>query len=228
MTFVLVHSPLLGPGSWAPVAEELRSRRQAVTVPDLRSALDQPVIWEAQVKAVVDALPSGSDRTLWFVAHSGAGPLLPAIQARLEGPPAGYLFVDAAMPHPGRSRLETLPQELRIRFRMLEEEGVLRPWHRWFGSDTIERLLPDPAMRERFVAELPQVPMRMFEEKLPDNRGWPNAPCCYLRLSEAYLQESVAAVGLGCRAAVLEGDHLSIVTRPRQVVDAMLRLMGPT
>ncbi len=36
---VLLHSPMLGPLSWQPTADELSAARQPVAVPDLRAGL---------------------------------------------------------------------------------------------------------------------------------------------------------------------------------------------
>ena len=104
---------------------------------------------------------------------------------------------------------------------------MLPPWTDWFDVEEIEKLLPDPQIRQAFVSELPRVPIQMFEETLPESRGWPNAVCCYLRLSPAYVEDSVRAVSAACRIAVFDGNHLSIVTDPDGVTAAMLDLAGP-
>ena len=50
--------------------------------------------------------------TLWYldmpvvlVAHSGAGPLLPAIRASIHNPIRAYVFVDAGLPRDGRGKI---------------------------------------------------------------------------------------------------------------------------
>jgi hypothetical protein len=46
-----------------------------------------------------------------LVGHSGAGPLLAAMGESL-GCVEGYVFVDAGLPHPGRSWFDSAPPEL--------------------------------------------------------------------------------------------------------------------
>src|SRR5262245_8795614 len=108
MMFVLVHSPLVGPLTWSRVAEELRGLGEGVVVPVLPEALEAPA-WQAAAGAVAEAAP---DAPLVLVAHSGAGPLLPAVRMALgRRVPAAYIFVDAGIPRPETTRLEMLRAE---------------------------------------------------------------------------------------------------------------------
>jgi hypothetical protein len=55
--FVLVHSPVVGPRTWRPVAEHLASLGHDVTVPSLLAVGDaDPPFWPRVVSAVTDAL----------------------------------------------------------------------------------------------------------------------------------------------------------------------------
>ncbi len=55
--FVLVHSPLVGPLTWGPVAAELRGRGYAAVVPALRAGeTADPPYWRQHVAAAVAAL----------------------------------------------------------------------------------------------------------------------------------------------------------------------------
>ncbi len=228
MRFVLVHSPLVGPLSWARVAAALEERGHAVLVPSLAEAtLADGGLWQAQVRAVAEAVRDGGGTdAVWLVGHSGAGPLLPAVGKELSVPVAGYLFVDAALPHPGRSRLEALPAEFRDRLRALVDEGWLPPWNEWFEPGALERLLPDPTLRAAFVADLPRLPWRMFEEVLPDVAGWPESGCGYLQLSDAYEAEASQAAAAGWPLMHRDGHHLWPLTHPREVAAALLTLAG--
>lgn len=54
--FLFVHSPLMGPSTWAPVAAAVRSRGAAAMVPDLSAvASASPPFWAWLADAVVDA-----------------------------------------------------------------------------------------------------------------------------------------------------------------------------
>ena len=46
MLFVLVHSPLVGPATWEPVARELAARGHCALVPSLLHVSDgEPPVW---------------------------------------------------------------------------------------------------------------------------------------------------------------------------------------
>lgn len=75
--WVLVHSPLLSPAFWGPVASVLRGRGQLVLTADMSSALGKRQGYAvAQADLVADAVDADTVR---LVAHSGAGPILPAV-----------------------------------------------------------------------------------------------------------------------------------------------------
>ncbi|HEY1179013.1 MAG TPA: alpha/beta hydrolase, partial [Phytomonospora sp.] len=87
--FVLVHSPLVGPLSWVPVAEILG----AGTVVPLLAGAGGPPYYPAFARAIADAAPDGAI----LVAHSGAGALLSlaADLAEEDGRTvAGLIYVD--------------------------------------------------------------------------------------------------------------------------------------
>src|SRR4051794_29906366 len=98
--FVLVHSPLVGPGTWAPVAEQLTRRGATVIVPSLAGVeLAGPPFWPfvaERVGAAIAELPA--QRPVVLVAHSNAGLFVPVLTAAAARPVAGCLFVDASLP----------------------------------------------------------------------------------------------------------------------------------
>jgi pimeloyl-ACP methyl ester carboxylesterase len=221
--FVLLHSPLVGPVTWEALAGAIRERGYEVTVPDLTDAVsDGPPYWPRQVKAIVERVVA---RPVILVAHSGAGPLLPAAGRALDRV-EGYIFVDAGLPYPGRSWLETAPAELAEQLRAMTRDGWLPPWPEWFGTEVLTDLLPDPKVRARFVASCPPLPMAMFKETQPAVPGWPLAPCAYLRLSDAYQAQADQARSLGWPVAELGSHHLAVLTDAEAVVGPLLDLVG--
>src|SRR5260221_13216566 len=98
-TFALIHSPLVGPITWKPVAEELRQRGIEAVVPTLSTdPADQPY-WNQHVRrvtAALEALPA--TEAIILVSHSGAGVLLPAIRQMMQRPIGGYIYVDSGLP----------------------------------------------------------------------------------------------------------------------------------
>src|SRR5690349_9225943 len=113
--FVLVHSLLLGPRSWAPVAAALADRGAAAVVPSLAGVtdLDDPPFWPGvaeRVGAAIGRLPAG--RPVVVVAHSNAGPMVPVIVAASPRPVAGCVFVEARLPARTGSTPAASPERL--------------------------------------------------------------------------------------------------------------------
>ncbi|GAB3578314.1 hypothetical protein GCM10027445_45350 [Amycolatopsis endophytica] len=210
--FVLVHSPLVGPATWQGVAAELRARGHRIAMPSLLGALtgDGPY-YPKVVGAVAD--PGV------LVVHSGAGALVPGIAARTGAPRA--IFVDALLPHPGRSWFDTAPPELADRLRELAADGHLPPWNEWFPPGTIEELVPGQRMRDAFVAELPRVPLAYFTETHPEGTL---PPSTYLQLSDGYDEEAGQAAAQGWPVERLDSHHLGPLTDPAAVAAAIERL----
>jgi thioesterase domain-containing protein len=218
--WLLVHSPLLGPGSWAPVAAELRDAGDTVVVPDLRPALsDSSGYAQRQAALAAEAAPAGP---FVLAGHSGAGPLLPSVVAALaeRGVDAGRcILVDAGLPHPERSRRSTLPAELADHLDALTEDGMLPPWPRWWSADELAAVLPDPAARATLEADSPPLPAQLFAEPLPPHDALPTAG--YLQLSDTYAEGAASAAADGWPVRKLAADHLALLTSPSKVARAM-------
>ena len=222
-TVVLVHSPLVGPATWAPVADELRRDGADVVVPDLGVAEegDEP-FWRQHARAaaaVVRALPMGHQPVL--VAHSGAGVLLPAIRGLADRPMAAYVFVDAGLPGDG-SRIGGGPRAEQLR--ALYRGGGRFP--NWTDADLAE-LVPDPAARRRLLADLRPQPLAFWEEAIPLPTGWPDAPCAYLRFppNPAYDEPAAEARRRGWPYAELPGGHFHLLVDPPAVATAIAGLL---
>jgi hypothetical protein len=218
--FVLVHSPVTGPSTWRWVAEELVARGHRVSVPAVPPAATA-LGWSAFVGAI-GALSAGIDSPV-VVGHSGAGPLLPRIAARIRA--KALVFVDADIP-PEAGETTPVPDEFLEFLRGLAHGGVLPPWSQWFGPDSMRELIPDDRTREIVSAELPAVPLSYFETRVPVPAGWTSARCGYVLLSEAYAEQASKAAASGWSVARLPGAHLDIVTRPSAVADAILSVAG--
>ncbi len=224
--FVLIHSPLVGPFTWQPVAEELRQRGVAAIVPNLSGMQpgNQP-FWQQAAEHVRRALEGVHPISpLLLVAHSGAGALLPAIRQALKEPLAGYLFVDARLPRDGASFFTDAPPELARSLRAMEKDGWLPRWSDWFGEGAIAEILPDETVRRPFLDELERVPVAYLEEPPPVFPVWPDAPCAYLQLSRAYDQEAQAARASGWQVENLETGHLHMLVDPQGVAEKILAL----
>jgi hypothetical protein len=174
----------------------------------------------ARIVAQMDAEP-------WIaVLHSGAGGFAPALAAA-AGRLAGLIFIDAVLPDPGRRWRDTAPA-LADRLAGLTCDGLLPPWNRWFGEDPIPKLLPDTAIREAFLADLPRVPFAFLEAVSPNLREWEALPIAYLQLSGGYDAESAAAERRGWPVRRAALHHLAMVSDPDKVAALLIDLpMSP-
>lgn len=194
-TFALIHSPLVGPLTWRLVSRELAKQQLDVVVPTLidRPESTQP-FWQQHAESVAQSLDRVSkDHRIVLVAHSGAGPLLPAIRQALPHSIGGYIFVDAGLPRDGLSRLDLMK---------LQDQSWANEFHQsllrgdrfpdW-SVDDLRDIVPDDQLRQQLVAELRPRSLSFFAEPLPVFDGWPDAPCAYIQFSASYAWDAQQA-----------------------------------
>ncbi|MFJ2619790.1 alpha/beta fold hydrolase [Glutamicibacter sp. NPDC087344] len=221
--FVLVHSPLVGPSTWDFLAAGLRAGGHRVYVPDLRGTLaGGPPYLPRQTAAIAQNV---GEKPAILVGHSGAGPLLPALGNSLNRV-AGYVFIDATLPHPGRSWVEQAEAELGEQLMAMAINGWLPPWPQWWSPAVLAELLPGADLRDRFSNGCPRLPLKMFEEIQPVVTGWPDAPCAYLQLSQAYQDMAETSEVLGWPTRSLPSHHLAMLTDPELVLKALFDLVA--
>jgi len=227
-TFVLIHSPLVGPLTWSLVADELRHRGIPVVVPALsQDEEDERPYWRQHVAGVVRALaPLPHEQPLVLVGHSGAGILLPAVREASGRPVIAYVFVDAGIPEDGKSRLDLLEIELpeaAEQLRPLLAAGERFP--QWSDEELAE-VIPERTLRQGMLAELRPQSLRFFEEPIPVFAGWPDAPCAYLQFTPGYDVPARLARREGWAIVKMEGEHFHTLVDPAAVVDAFTSLIG--
>ena len=217
---ILIHSPLIGHGSWRAVAKRLEVRDRVVATPlieldDLAAPYDIAIAGgiAAQIDTVEPAV---------LAVHSGAGSLVPAISSRV--PLAAVIFVDAILPTPGRSWFDTAPASLADHLSGLAVEGMLPPWPNWFGPEVMSRLVPYAPLREAFEADCPPLPLSYFEEPASPEPMPPDLPAGYLHLSEGYDEEARSADALGWPVRSEELHHLALLTHPDRIATALVEM----
>jgi hypothetical protein len=220
---VLLHSPLLGPLSWRRVAELLRDKgveAEAAAWPRLSTLGDD--CYAALANSMAATLGRGQPAIV--VAHSGAGALIPSVAALAKSALKGVIFCDAILPHPGQSWFDTAPPNLAGQLLAGAVQNALPSWDRWWPPGALERLLPDPALREDLIAELEPIPVGYFEELAPELVL--DAPTAYLQLSGAYVEEAGIAGRKGWPVVRLPLHHLAMLTHADAVANAILSLAG--
>ncbi len=225
MLLALIHSPLVGPLTWTPVAAVLSARGVAVVLPELRDDPASPLpFWQQHAESVAQALAGSAEtRPLILVAHSGAGALLPAIRQALGRPLAGYIFVDAGLPLDGQTRLATFGDQA-ASFREFLAAGDRFP--NWTREDLLG-IVPDPALAEALTADQRPRALPFWDEPIPVFPGWPDAPGAYLLFTETYRRAANEALALGWPLRELPAAHFHMLAQPEAVAQAILNLAAP-
>jgi hypothetical protein len=220
--FVLVHSLLLGPSTWRPVADRLAKERYQVRVPSL---LDVAPFWPAVASAIHDDVAQiPASMPVVLVAHSNAGLFLPAIASGLDRRVTASIFVDAALPATTGSTPATSPENLTKFLRPMAVNGELPRWTDWWDEAEVASLFPDAETRKTVIDEQPTVPLSYYEQRIPVPDGWDDHPCAYLEFSPGYRGRAEQARERGWRVARLPGGHLNQLVDPAGTARVLIEL----
>jgi len=210
----LVPSPFTGAAAWARVAERLPD---AIAVD--YGGVSGPDWYDGAARRIAAAAGQGP----WIaVLHSGAGGFAPALA---EAGAAGLIFVDAVRPHPGRSLREVEPRFVDY-LAGRAVDACLPAWNRWFDEDPLPRLVPDAALREAIIADLPRTPLAFLDAVPPATDAWESLPAAYLQLSRRYAVQADWAEARGWPVRRLDQHHLAMATHPADVAAALQALVS--
>lgn len=227
-TFLLIHSPLVGPLTWSLVAEQMRQKDINVIVPTL---IDSPAsnepFWKQHAESVSHALADiPNDIILTLIAHSGAGPLLPAIRETFPNPIRAYVFVDAGIPHGGATRLELMrsedPDWARQFQEYLEQGGQFPNW----SFEDLQEVIPAKYLRAQTVAEIRPRALNFFTERIPVFESWPDAPCAYILFSEPYRRALLQARQEGWQTYELDAGHFHMLVDAQTVTNLIIEAVN--
>jgi hypothetical protein len=223
--FVLVHSPSVGPLTWAPVADRLEARGLESIVPSLLDVADAAApFWPRVVDDVTAAMRRlNPDRSVLLVAHSNAGLFVPLLVTHTDRPVSGCLFVDAALPAPVDST-PVVPADLLEFLRSKVIDGRLPPWTEWWDEADVAPLFPDPVTRAAVTAEQPRLPLAYYEQMVPVPAGWDTHPCGYLLFGPPYDEVAADARRRGWLVEDLPGRHLHEIVDPDAVADRIITM----
>lgn len=224
--FVLIHSPLVGPSTWSPVAERLTAADRDVVVPSLLAVGEGgPPYWPRVVEGVsaglADADPS---RPLVLVAHSNAGLFVPVLVRELNRPVARVVFADAAIPGNGESEPMVAEEFLSFLRGRVGPDRRLPRWTDWWGEQETAGLFPDRRSRKLITAEQPRLPLAYYLDRVPVPAGWAECPCAYMRFSPGCQKDADRARALGWPVVSLAGEHLHQIVDPDGVTSALIDL----
>lgn len=133
-----------------------------------------------------------------------------------------YIFVDAGLPHPGKTRLEemrtSVPELAEELHRHLVAGGRYPDWM----DEDLRAEIPDDRARGAVLAELQPRGLDFFAEPLPVIPGWPDAPFGYLQTSSGYASAAEAAEQAGWRVQVFAAGHFHMLVDPTAIAQALL------
>jgi pimeloyl-ACP methyl ester carboxylesterase len=218
VAFVLVHSLLLGPLTWGPVAARLAALGGVTVVPTLLDVADaDPPFWPRVADSVNDAISRlPPDHPVVLVAHSNAGLFVPVIVHAAPRPVAGCVFVDARLPSRTGPTPAATPERLNL-LRAMVTEGRLPQWTTWWEDGDIALLFPDRQTRLSVSAEQPRLPLSYYEQQIPVPDGWDDRPCGYLLFGPPYDHVAQEARERGWMVDHVPGRHLHQLVDPDTV-----------
>ncbi len=226
---VLLHSPLTGPRAWGWLPAELRAAGRETVAVEVTEDDRPPYAQRYVASAALQIARAAGPQPVVLVAHSWAGPLLPQIgfaRRSARAPVAGYVFCDASLPRPGTpTRLELLEFEdpaLAAELRAVLEAGGRFP--AWTDAD-LRPLVPDDHDRAALLRSVRPRPLDFFTEPLPSAPDWPDAPCAYLRTSEAFDRPARIAASRGWPVASRDGGHFAALVDPQGLARDLLALL---
>jgi pimeloyl-ACP methyl ester carboxylesterase len=224
-SFVLVHSPSVGPRTWEPVASRLTELGWEAAVPSLLHVGEGgPPFgpgWSTRCARGLDT--SGQKQGVVLVAHSNAGLFIPVIAAALPGQVLGCIFVDAALPPPSGTAA-VAPPELLALLRGKASGGLLPRWTDWWDEEEVAPLFPDPQTRQAVTEQQPRLPLSYYEASVPVPAGWDMRPCAYLLFGLPYDEAASEAHGRGWIVERLAGGHLHQLVDPDGVARSLLAI----
>ena len=218
--FVLVHSPVVGPSTWIPVAEWLSARGQVAIVPSLLEVARHELPSWPFVADIVAAAIARAGGPAVVVLHSHAGLYAAHVVAASPGSIEALIFADASIP-PAEGDIELVPAAFLSELRAKAVDGLLPRWTDWWSDDDVAALFPDDETRRRIVEEQPSLSLAYYEQVLPIEPGWSSVPCGYLAFGAGYAESAAEARTRGWPVVELPGEHLHMVVDPPAVGAAL-------
>ena len=215
---VLIHSPLVGPSSFAPTAEALERRGFATYTPCI---VGSDTAWRDAPATVLAALPELTGPVL--VGHSASGMLLPNLAAALGA--WGIIFVDAQVP-PAQGRTPPTDAAFLEFVRALPvTQGHLPKWSQWWGPHGLDRLFPDELSREAFEADLPRLRPEWWDDAI-ETPAWDHLRAGYIQTSAVFAPQAAEASARGWPTASLAGTHLHPFLSPEDTAGAIAGIIA--
>ena len=228
--FVMVHSPLCGPGTWHSTAQALRALGHDAIVLSFTSDETNPApLWQQQAQIIAEQLRElDAQQPLIWVGHSGAGLRLPVYRNAVANPATGYVFVDAGVPYDfpseGMSQLDAMRREQSGFAEGLREFLINGGRFPNWTDEMLHDDIPNDNVRAMMLRELQPQGLRYFDEPIPMPAKWPDAPCAYLHFSQSYNADATYAIDHQWAHQKIEAGHFQMLIDPIGTARAIVNL----
>lgn len=243
-TFVLVQPAWLGGWCWNKVAPRLREVGHSVYAPTLtglgeRAHLANPDVGlTTHIEDIASVVAFEELHDVILVGTSSSGTVITGVIDRVPGRISSLVYLDAFLPSDGQSTFDLLPAERRASLEMLvsaEGEGWLLPRFAPPPWPVIVRDLwqvTNDADVDWLLPRLRPTPIRHFTEPVRVTPGSTDAirrtyiRCTGMRMPAPPFDRAAAMARStpGWRCIEIDATHLSYVTHPREVTEALLDL----
>jgi len=224
--FILVAGPLVRASSWEPTAECLRAAGCHVRVPDVLAHHRPPPSWRAWTSQLLEHVTGGNEPIV--VGHSSASVLAADLATRL--PARGIIIVDGEVPPSQGAAFPVRPALRDFIKGLVEPDGMLPIWSRWFARDMqrmslvgLDVLARDAVAFARFESGLPRMHIDWFDDAI-ELANWDYIPAGFIQTSAIYDHAAIAAQQRGWPVTNLRGTHLHPTLHPAETANAILAM----
>ena len=220
MQFLLVHSPLVSRQTWAAVTFELEAAGHLVQ----QVALDNRIAlgghyYQHHAAQIQHQLTQLGGEPKVVVGHSGAGHLLTLLDPERV---ACYIFLDATFPLTTSSRFDLFDDPSTVQqWRVLANAHAGLLPHRVLAK--FGEQVQDSQLRSQFVESLVDVPIALYEERIPVGDHWPASQGgLYVQWTESYGQDATRARDAGFDVRWEPGSHFQMLNAPGDVAKQLV------
>lgn len=227
-TIVLLGGSGLAPWAWQRVGPLLDADGMRVLAPQLRATGDDTTpAAEVSLTTWIDDLAgflAAEDlRDITLVAHSFAGYVATGVLAREADRIRDVVFLDAALPKPGRTWFDVMGEDVRSFMSGLAEDGAIP----FFSRDQLNHLYPGHGISDTdwswMQPQLTAQPIATYSQPaISEPIDQTAAQLTYIRcLRTAPPAAHIDAETAGWRARILDAGHWPMITHPNETAEVI-------
>lgn len=230
--FVLVHGTWGGGWQWGTVADHLRAAGHRVFTPTLtglgeRQHLVTPATdLDTHIADVANAIAWEDLHDIALVGTSYGGLVIAGVADRMAERIRTLVFLDAALPQPGKCMLDLVPPERRATVeRLAREEG---DGYKVPTSLVLDTGIADDAARAAYLARMSPHPLRSLTQAVQLADRWHAVPrkvyvLASLKPTHHFAEyHAWASREPGWVARTIPSNHFPMTTLPRETADLLL------